>query len=117
MVTTHPLKPCTSPGCPARVRGGRCPRHAKLAGQQRTHWRKTYGDDWPRIRLEYLTRNPRCALCGKMASVADHHPRGIHLLNKQRNPNPHADRHLRPLCASCHSQETGRHQPGGWNAR
>jgi len=117
VVTSHPLKPCTSPGCPARVKGGRCAQHAKLAGQQRTHWRTTYGDDWPRIRLEYLYRNPWCVLCGRMASVADHHPRGIRLLTLQGNPEPHADRHLRPLCASCHSRETGRHQPGGWNAR
>lgn len=115
MVTTRPQRPCTAPGCPNRTYGGRCPQHTKLAGQQRTHWRALYGDDWPRIRLEYLFRHPWCLLCGRMATVADHHPRGIRLLIKQRNPDLHADRHLRPLCASCHSRETGRREPGGWN--
>lgn len=116
-MTMRPRKPCTSPGCPNTVYGGRCPRHAKLAGQQRTHWREIYGDDWPRIRLEYLYRHPRCLLCGRMATVADHYPRGIRLLRLQNHPDPHADRHLRPLCGPCHSQETGRRQPAGWNAR
>lgn len=117
MVTTRPLKPCTAPGCPIRTHSGRCIQHTKLAGQQRTHWRTLYGDDWPRRRLEYLSANPVCVLCGRMASVADHYPRGIRLLIKQNNPDLHADRHLRALCASCHSRETGRLQPGGWNAR
>jgi 5-methylcytosine-specific restriction enzyme A len=115
--TSRPQRPCTAPGCPQRTYGGKCSRHARLSGQQRTHWRELYGDAWPRIRLEYLARHPTCLLCGRMASVADHHPRGIRLLKKQGNPDPHADRHLRPLCASCHSRETGRLQPGGWNAR
>ena len=52
-----------------------------------------------------------------MATVADPHPRGIRLLIKQRHPEPHADRHLRALCWSCHSKETGRYQPGGWRNR
>lgn len=117
-MTTLPRKPCTSPGCPVRTTtGGRCDQHQRLAGKARTHWRELYGDDWPAIRLDYLTRNPFCALCGRMAGVADHHPRGIRLLIKQRHPDPHADRHLRPLCHSCHSKETGKYHPGGWNAR
>lgn len=116
-MVARPRKPCTSPGCPNRVVEGRCELHHRLAAQQRTHWRELYGDDWPQIRLEYLLRHPVCLLCGRMASVADHHPRGIRLLLKQRNPDPHADRHLRPLCASCHSKETSRYQPGGWAAR
>jgi len=116
-VTILPRKPCTTPGCPTRVTDGACDQHRRLHRQQRTHWRALYGDDWPQIRLDYLCRHPACVLCGRMASVADHHPRGIRLLIKQRNQDPHADRHLRALCASCHSRETGRLQPGGWNAR
>lgn len=106
---------CTAPGCTTPVTDGRCPRHDRLAGRQRDRWTSLYGTDWPRIRLDYLRRNPRCALCGQFATVADHHPRGIRLLRKQGNPEPHADRHLRPLCSSCHSKETGRREPGGWN--
>lgn len=109
-----PLRPCTSPGCPTPTAGGRCPVHARLAGQQRTGWRSLYGSEWPRVRLDYLSRNPVCVLCGRMATVADHYPRGIRLLRKQRNPEPHADRHLRALCASCHSSETMRREPGGF---
>lgn len=112
-----PLRPCTSPGCPNRTPGGRCARHAKLAGQQRDHWTALYGRDWPRRRLEFLAANPHCQLCPRQAAVADHYPRGIRLLRKQNHPDPHADRHLRPLCQSCHSRETGRREPGGFNAR
>lgn len=117
MVTTRPLKPCTTPGCPTRTPQGRCDVHTRLAGQQRLHWRKVYGDAWPRIRLDYLTRHPQCTLCPRMASVADHHPLGIRLLLLRRVTDPHADHRLRPLCAPCHNRATGRNQPGGWNTR
>lgn len=117
MTTTRPMKPCTSPGCPTRVYGGRCSRHQRLAGRQRDRWTSVYGTDWPRIRLDYLSRYPRCVLCPALATIADHHPRGIRLLIKQNNQDLHADRHLRPLCASCHSKTTGLKEPGGWNRR
>lgn len=115
-MTTAPLKPCTAPGCPRRVPSGRCDFHQRHARQQRDTWTSLYGSEWPRLRADYLRRHPRCVLCRQMATVADHHPRGIRLLRKQRNLEPHADRHLRALCASCHSRETGRREPGGWNA-
>lgn len=117
MMPTPPLRPCTVPGCPKRVTAGRCSVHARIAGQQRTGWRELYGSDWPRIRLDYLSRNPVCVLCGQLAGVADHYPRGIRLLRKQQNPEPHADRHLRALCASCHSKETIVREPGGFTTR
>lgn len=117
VVTSTPRKPCTSPGCPARVLNGRCDKHKRLAGRQRTTWTSLYGTEWPRIRADYLRRHPWCALCGRLATVGDHHPRGIRLLRKQRNADVHADRHLRPLCAPCHSQQTGLREPGGWNTR
>jgi 5-methylcytosine-specific restriction enzyme A len=117
MVTATPRKPCTSPGCPTRVLSGRCDTHRRYATRQRDTWTSLYGTAWPRIRADFLRRNPHCALCGRLSTTADHHPRGIRLLIKQKNPDPHADRHLRPLCQSCHSQETGKYQPGGWNAR
>lgn len=116
MATTRPLKPCTAPGCPNTVTGGRCARHGRLAGQQRTTWTNLYGRDWPRRRLEYLSRHPRCVLCNRLATVADHHPRGIKLLLRHNVDDPHADRYLRPLCGSCHSRETGKREPGGYNA-
>lgn len=117
MGNLRPLRPCTSPGCPVRVETGRCERHRRLAGRQRDTWTHLYGREWPRVRLDYLTRHPRCALCTRMATVADHHPKGIRLLRKIGVSDPHADHRLRPLCAPCHSQETGRREPGGWNRR
>lgn len=111
---TAPLRPCTTPGCPVPTAAGRCEQHARLAGQQRTGWRALYGSEWPRIRLDYLSRNPFCVLCQRMATIADHYPRGIRLLRKQHNPEPHADRHLRALCINCHAQETARREPGGF---
>ncbi len=114
--TRRPLRPCTSPGCPTRVQGGRCERHAGLAQKQRQTWTEVYGSEWPNIRLDFLTRNPRCTLCPRMARVADHYPVGIRELRRRGITNPHHDRYLRPLCWPCHSRVTTRHQPGGWNA-
>jgi 5-methylcytosine-specific restriction protein A len=112
-----PLRPCTAPGCPQRTPAGRCSRHAKLAGRQRDTWTHLYGREWPRTRLEYLSRHPACALCPRMASVADHYPAGIRTLRARGVVNPHADHRLRPLCNVCHNRETSKRQPGGWNAR
>lgn len=74
-----------------------------------------YGPLWPAIRLDYLTRHPVCELCGRQATVPDHHPRGIRQLRKAGVDNPNADRYLRPLCARCHNRETARKEPGGWH--
>ncbi len=112
-----PLRPCTAPGCHERVAGGRCQRHARLAGRQRDTWTHLYGREWPRLRLEYLAAHPWCRLCARMATVADHHPKGIRLLRKAGVPDPHAEHRLRALCHDCHSRETARREPGGWNAR
>jgi 5-methylcytosine-specific restriction enzyme A len=114
-----PQRPCTTPGCPNRAAAGRCDtcrgRQRRSSNHRREGWAQLYGTDWPAIRLDYLTRNPYCALCPRAATVADHYPRGIRLLHKQRVLNPNADKYLRPLCKRCHDRETAKHQPGGWN--
>lgn len=112
-----PLRPCASPGCPTRVAGGRCATHRRYATMQRTTWTELYGPDWPDIRLDYLTRHPRCALCQRQAAIPDHYPVGIRRLRERGITNPHHDRYLRPLCWSCHSKHTARTTPAGWNAR
>lgn len=117
MATRAPLRPCASPGCTNRVPNGRCDTHNRYARRQRDTWTEVYGAEWPRIRLDYLERNPRCALCPRMAQVPDHYPVGVRELRARGITNPHHDRYLRPLCWPCHSQHTGRTQPGGWNAR
>lgn len=114
VVTRTPRRRCTSPGCP-NLAEGRCPYHQRLAGQQRVGWSELYGRDWPRRRLEYLAEHPVCVLCGRMAVIADHHPKGIKLLLRIGVSDPHDDKWLRALCWSCHSKETGRYHPGGWN--
>lgn len=113
-------RPCTTPGCPARTpTGGRCDpcraRRNRTTNQRRDGWHTLYGGDWPDIRLDYLTRHPACVLCGHLAAVADHHPRGIRLLLKHGVADPHADRYLRPLCKPCHDTATARKEPGGWH--
>lgn len=115
----RPRKPCTTPGCPHRTTAGRCDtcrsRQRRTTNRRRETWSELYGPNWPADRLDYLTRHPTCVLCARMATVADHHPRGIRLLIKHGVANPNADKYLRPLCKSCHDAETAKWQPGGWN--
>ncbi len=113
-----PKRPCTSPGCPERVTAGRCDKHRQHADRQRLNRGTTlYGPMWPAVRLDYLQRHPECVLCGRLANVADHHPRGIRLLIKLGDPDPHRDANLRALCWPCHSRETARTHPAGWHRR
>lgn len=117
----RPLRPCATPGCPVRVTSGRCPRcitrRRHPSNARRQTWSAVYGPDWPSRRLDYLIRHPVCILCGHMATVPDHHPRGIHLLRRQGILDPHQDKYLRPLCEPCHAVETAKHHPGGWAAQ
>lgn len=113
MATARPLRPCAYPGCPTRVLNGRCERHTP----RKDTWTTLYGREWPRTRLSFLTRHPRCALCPKLALIADHYPRGIRRLIRDRDPHPNADWNLRPLCHSCHGKETARREPAGWAQR
>jgi 5-methylcytosine-specific restriction protein A len=117
---TRPMRRCTTPGCPrASPDGGRCEPCAKRRGavtnQRRDGWVALYGPAWPRVRLDYLTRHPVCALCPRLAAVPDHYPLGIRALRAMGVTDPHSDRRLRPLCKGCHDKETARHEPGGWN--
>ncbi|MDP8971189.1 MAG: HNH endonuclease [Actinomycetota bacterium] len=114
----RPLRRCTTPGCPHKVEAGRCPIHARnrLITRQRDPG-ATYHGDWPRRRLDYLARHPVCVLCGRAATVADHHPHSRRQLIRAGVADPDADQHLRPLCKPCHDRQTGLNQPGGWNTR
>lgn len=115
------MKPCVTPGCRGRVTGGRCAaciaRRNHPAARRQTTWTRLYGAEWPARRLDYLIRHPRCELCRQMATVPDHHPRGIRLLRKLGVSDPHDDKYLRPLCERCHGIETAKHHPGGWAAQ
>lgn len=107
---------CASPGCTTYVAGGRCDRcrrgrehhDAAVAGPA-----VNYSGGWRARRLDYLTHHQPCALCGRLATVADHHPHSRRELFAMGAPDPDADRWLRPLCAPCHNRETQRLY-GGW---
>lgn len=108
---------CTAPGCTVAVVAGRCDKHRRHHSQQRLTWTELYGPDWPRRRLEFLLKHPRCALCPRQARIPDHYPTPLRRLIERNEVNPHHDRYLRPLCWPCHSRETARHQPGGFVTR
>ncbi|MFB7354844.1 holin [Streptomyces gardneri] len=69
-----------------------------------------------RFRAGVLERDITCVLCTTApATQADHYPLSKREL-QARGLDEHDPRRGRGLCASCHSRETARHQPGGWNA-
>ncbi|CAM5626977.1 holin [Streptomyces microflavus] len=112
-------KRCTTGGCP----GTPTPGSAKCAQCARPRPRRSaaaqgYGREHEqRFRAGVLERDTTCVLCLKAPAVhADHWP-----LSKRelvaRSLDEHDPRRGRGLCHSCHSSETARHQPGGWNRR
>lgn len=115
----RPHTPCTIPGCPARsTTAGPCPVHARQR-VRRKHLQanEQYGGAWPIRRLDYLARNPWCALCPRPATIADHWPRTRRQLLTARVQDPDDDRYLRPICRPCHNKQTGLNVPGGWHAK
>ena len=115
----RPHQRCTTPGCPGRVTTGRCA-HCLETRQTNPRLRiettaeRGYGSPWRTRRYAYLTTHPYCALCGRLATIADHYPIARRQLVATGDPAPDADHHLRPLCKPCHDHETGLRQPGGW---
>ena len=121
---------CTTSRCPNLTdNGGRCDtcqRKAEaLRGNARQRGYNTAGHQ--QFRQAVLTRNPLCVCpepdhghppraCHTAAVVADHYPLSRReLIARGLNPNDPA--YGRGLCSPCHSAETSRHQPGGWNSR
>lgn len=115
-----PPQPCATPGCPGKTPTGRCERCQGRGQRGTAQGRETtaargYGAIWRAVRLDYLGRHPRCVLCGRMATVADHYPTSRRQLIRDQVPDPDADHRIRPLCAPHHATETAKHQPGGWH--
>jgi 5-methylcytosine-specific restriction protein A len=112
---SKPLNPCSVPGCPELVSGGRCEAHSKQDKARRAETgNSAYKTTrWQRIRKAYLYRHPWCVLCARQATVADHYPLSRKQLVAQ-GVEPDTPSRLRPLCAPCHNKETAKHQPGGW---
>lgn len=112
---------CTVPGCPTLVAGGgRCDDCKRQADQARgsAAQRGYAGKTWRTARAATLQRDPVCVICHTAEStVADHYPTSRRDLVAMKVPNPDHPSRLRGLCSSCHSRETTRAQPGGWNQR
>ena len=112
-------KVCSLPGCPTIVHDGRsrCPQHRAQADRARgTRQQRGYDQAHETgFRAAVLASEPRCRLCGSAATVADHWPLSRRDLTA-RGLDPNDPRRGRALCATCHSRETARLQPGGWNA-
>jgi 5-methylcytosine-specific restriction protein A len=109
---------CSVPGCPQLTDSGRCAQHRAEAEQARgTARQRGYGHGHEnRFRPGVLARDPVCVLCKRAPSLhADHWPLSRREL-LARNLDPDDPAHGRGLCGPCHSSETARHQPGGWNA-
>lgn len=63
-----------------------------------------------------LDRDPICVVCHlAAANVADHFPLGRDELLARAVRDPDAPEHMRGICRRCHSRETAKRQPGGWN--
>ncbi|MFJ8603403.1 holin [Streptomyces shenzhenensis] len=126
MARRRALTVCSVPGCPHLTPTGRCTQHRQQAEQQRGSARQRgYGQQHEqRFRPGVLARDPSCQCtdtshghgspCGQPSHHADHWPRSRReLVALGLDPNDPVNG--RGLCGPCHSSETARHQPGGWN--
>lgn len=111
---------CTShPGsCPKLVKAGRCSGCVTVADRARgSRQQRGYDERHAAFRRSVLLRDPTCVRCGAASSQhADHHPISLRDL-RERGLNPYDPERGRGLCHPCHSAETARNQPGGFNAR
>ena len=117
------LKPCSTHGCPELTTPGNnrcdaCVRTRQRASDKRrpSAYERGYTSRGHRkFRRLVLDKDPLCVLCGKVATVADHHPTSRRdLIAAGQDPN-NPDKG-RGLCASCHGKETYKNQPGGYYA-
>lgn len=111
---------CNVHGCATLTDGaGRCDDHARAAERTRgTAAQRGYDHQHrTRFREGVLARHPWCTVCHtEPSTVADHWPLSRRqLVDQGHDPNDPA--HGRGLCHDCHSSETAKHQPGGWNRR
>lgn len=117
------MHPCASCGQPVR---GRCTACRQRTDQRRgtSHQRGYDKQHRLRFRAAVLARDPVCVCtntdhshgprCTSPAVHADHYPLDRREL-VARGMDPNDPRHGRGLCHPCHSAETARYQPGGWN--
>lgn len=109
-------KVCSVKGCPRLTDRSRCKAHDAQADRARgSSWSRGYdGEHRSRFRAVVLARDPVCVRCGLAPSThADHFPLSRRQL-VAAGLDPNDPENGRGLCASCHSSETTKHQPGGF---
>ncbi|MFJ6293208.1 holin [Streptomyces griseoviridis] len=108
---------CNEHGCPEYTQHTKCDEHRSAAEQRRGSARQRGYDraHETTFRAAVLARDPQCVLCHAAPSKhADHWPIDRRELVR-RGDDPNDPQHGRGLCGPCHSTETAREQPGGWN--
>ena len=69
---------------------------------ERTHVEKRYNTtQWRQYRRTFLSRNPLCVQCGRVATVVDHIT-PVRLGGEFWAPDNHA-----AMCAACHNAKSG----------
>ena len=111
---------CTTDGCHELTTRGRCDGCRSEAEQRRgTAADRGYNSKtYQQARRTVLLRDPVCVVCGvRFSTVSDHWPDSRRDLVAMGVPDPDSPDRMRGLCGPCHSSETAREQPGGWNRR
>jgi 5-methylcytosine-specific restriction protein A len=115
------LTTCSAPGCGELVEHGRCSDCSTAAERQRgsSSKRGSGKKHRTRFRAAVLERDICCVLHRELgewvlATVADHWPLSRREL-VEHGDDPDDPSHGRGLCHDCHSTETARLQPGGFN--
>lgn len=114
---------CPSADCPTLVAtAGRCPEcAAKARAGRRSPRRKGYDAAWRRTRAAFLRMYPLCECLSCAAVPAPLRPAATEVDHMDGlgplGPRGHDWTNLRAMTKACHSRETARSQPGGWNDR
>ena len=106
--------PCSKPGCDQTKP---CSKHGRDNRVRGTARQRGYGKRHEdRFRRGVLDAQPVCVLCRRApATEADHYPRSRQQLEAE-GLDADDPQYGRGLCKPCHSSETAKHQPGGFNA-
>jgi len=104
-----PLGLCSAPGCPVRVRSGRCTKHQR--DQDAQPFAEIYHSArWRAIRKVVLNAQPYCS-CGRKAEQIDH------IVALRDGGAPFDRMNLQALCLWCHQAKTARDSKARRGAR
>lgn len=122
---TAPLALCLEPGCPNRVRSGRCAEHetqirresdARRSGGRQRGWTR----EWAAFSKDYLRRHPMCECdeCAAQPAWRRHIATDVDHTGGHSRTCPHAldERHVQALSHPHHASKTAREDGGFGNA-